>query len=183
MIQSILIPFATILVAEFLDKSQLSILLLATKTKRHLALLLGVCLAFVVVDGTAILFGSVLTTLIPHTMLKVISGGLFLLFGFLSLRQSDEDETKPKIMANPLFTGFLIVFLSEWGDKTQIASTVFATQYKPFFVFVGVLSALFLLSIIAVTFSKVLLHYIHVRNIRQISGILFILLGIFFLFV
>lgn len=182
MLEPIFIPFATILVAEFLDKSQLSVLLLATRTKRHFTLLVGVLLAFLIVDGAAILFGSILTTLVPNIVLKIASGGLFLLFGFLSLKQSGTDEAEAKPMTNPFTSGFLLVFLSEWGDKTQIASAVFATQYKPFFVFIGVMTALLLLSVTAITLSKVLLRYIHVRKIHRISGILFILLGFFFFF-
>jgi Ca2+/H+ antiporter, TMEM165/GDT1 family len=181
--EGIVIPFITILVAEFLDKSQLSVLVLATKTKRHIALFFGVLLAFIIVDGAAILFGSVLTSLVPQYILRYIAGGLFLLFGALSFRDAHEqDNGKTPKLSHPFVTGFAMVFLSEWGDKTQLASALFATRYDPVFVFIGITLALALLSIAAISVSKVLLRYVHVKKIHLISGSLFILLGILFLF-
>lgn len=44
-------------------------------------------------------------------------------------------------------SGFSMIFLSEWGDKTQIASALFATEYDPHMVLTGVMMALFLLSL------------------------------------
>ncbi len=180
--EGILIPFITILVAEFLDKSQLSVLVLATKTKRHIALFFGVLLAFIIVDGAAILFGSFLTSLVPQHILRYIAGGLFILFGVLSLRDANSEDGKTPKLSNPFVTGFAMVFLSEWGDKTQLASALFATRYDPIFVFIGITVALALLSIAAISISKVLLRYVHVKKIHLISGCLFILLGILFLF-
>ena len=45
MIPDVLIPFVTTGLAELGDKTQLSILLLSSKTKKHLELLLGVMAA------------------------------------------------------------------------------------------------------------------------------------------
>jgi len=50
-IEDILIPLVAIAAAELGDKTQISILLLSSKTKKHLQLLLGVMLAFLIVDG------------------------------------------------------------------------------------------------------------------------------------
>ena len=183
MIEAFIIPFVTILFAELFDKSQLAILLLATKTKKYVQLLIGVMTAFFIVDGAAILFGSILTSLITQLWLKIISGILFLFFGILSLKNSEEEETiTTKKMANPLITGFLFVFFSEWGDKTQLASAVFATTYHPFFVFLGVCTALLFLSVMAIFLGGKITNHIRPILIHRIAGILFLLLGILFLF-
>jgi len=55
MIEDILVPLIVTGLAEFGDKTQLSILLLSLRTKKHLYLLLGVMLAFLIVDGVAVL--------------------------------------------------------------------------------------------------------------------------------
>ena len=51
MLQDILIPLIIVGLAELGDKTQLSTLLLASKTERHIQLFLGVILAFLIVDG------------------------------------------------------------------------------------------------------------------------------------
>lgn len=176
------IPFTAILFAELFDKSQLSVLLLASKTKRHAELLLGVFLAFVVVDGLAILLGSVVTQLLPPLVLRLVSGLLFIVFGVMSLRSKEEDETTNTKLTNPVTSGFVLVFFSEWGDKTQLASALFATRYNPIFVFFGVITALFLLSVMAIYIGGLLKKNMKQQTIKKIAGVLFLLIGIFFLF-
>lgn len=181
MLEALFVPFVTILIAEFLDKSQLSVLLLASKTRKHTQLLLGVMLAFLLVDGSAIFFGSFVANLIPEAWLKLISGGLFFLFGILSLRPEKADTKHHSRITHPLIAGFLLVFLSEWGDKTQLASALFATRYPPLMVLGSVLLALFLLSVMAVLLSKVLLKHAEAKMIRKVAGFAFVFLGIIFL--
>jgi len=74
----VLIPLIVIGLAEFGDKTQLSILLLSSKTRKHLHLLLGVMLAFLIVDGAAVLIGS---WIINKKVLTKIAGTLFILMG------------------------------------------------------------------------------------------------------
>lgn len=181
MIYGIFIPFFSILLAELFDKSQLTILLLSTKTKNHFQLFLGTVIAFAVVDGLAILIGSWLTGLIPEQTLRIVSGIAFVIFGILTLRNTDEKERTERIKHGALTAGFLAVFVSEWGDKTQLASAVFATQFQPILVFIGVLSALTLLSLMAVYLGKALAKRIDRVMIGRVSGIAFILLGLYFL--
>ena len=65
MLQDILIPLIVVGLAELGDKTQLSTLLLASKTERHLHLFLGTILAFLIVDGIAILAGEWITHIAP----------------------------------------------------------------------------------------------------------------------
>ena len=54
----ILIPLIVVGLAELGDKTQPTLLLSASKTEKHLHLFLGAMLAFLIVDGTAILAGD-----------------------------------------------------------------------------------------------------------------------------
>ncbi len=182
MIIDVFVPFFTTLITELFDKSQLAILLLATKSKHHLQLLLGAILAFAIVDGSAILIGSWLTHIVPEGMLKLLSGVAFLVFGVLAFRSHREKEHGEQTQKSALAAGFLVVFLSEWGDKTQIASAIFATRYDMLFVFIGVILALFLLSVAAIYVGNVLAKKIERTLISRIISIVFILVGLFFLF-
>jgi putative Ca2+/H+ antiporter (TMEM165/GDT1 family) len=57
-LDEIIIPMLAVGLAEMGDKTQLSILLLSSRTKEYTRLLLGVMLAFLLADGFAILLNS-----------------------------------------------------------------------------------------------------------------------------
>jgi len=179
MLAGILFPFFSILLAELGDKTQLAVLLLASKTKRHFALLIGVLLAFFIVDGTAILTGSWVAGFVPFKTLKILSGIAFLVFGLWILKGHKEDSHEnKKEPRNPFLAGFFLIFLAEWGDKTQIAAGLFAVKYPPLLVLIGTLSALALLSATAVYLGHRILSHIHPRTVSLAAGILFILMGV-----
>lgn len=178
MLADLLIPFITIAIAEFGDKTQLSVLLLSTRTGRHLMLLTGVMSAFLIVDGFAILLGAWLTEIVPESVLKIISGAIFLFFGITTLRDLDGDEDSRTFDDNPFLSGFLVVFLAEWGDKTQIASAIFATQYNPWMVLGGTMLALFMLSSSAIYLGRFILGYINRRTITLVAGLIFMAMGV-----
>jgi len=150
-----MIPLITIAVAELGDKTQISNLLLSLKTKKHLQLLIGTLLAFAIVDGIAILAGTWITTIIPINYLKMISAIVFITIGILMIFSKD-GEGKVIKQGNPFFAAFLIIMLTESGDKTQIATAIFATQYEGIFVFIGTMAALTILSLIALFFGKII---------------------------
>ena len=183
MLEDILIPLAVVGLAELGDKTQLSVLLLSSRTQKHLHLLLGVMLAFLVVDGIAILAGQWITTVLPSGLIKILSGAIFIIFGILILRNKEEEIKSKYYSKGPFYSGFALIFLAEWGDKTQIASGLFATQYNGLMVLIGVMTALFLLSVVAIYLGKFVSSRIEEKTITKIAGILFILIGMsFFLF-
>jgi len=183
MIADIVIPLIIVSLAELGDKTQLSILLLSSKTKKHLQLFLGVMLAFLIVDGFAILMGSWITDIIPEYLLKISSGIIFILFGLLILKSNEERNERRLYPKNPFLSGFLLIFITEWGDKTQIASALFVTKYSAAGVLIGVLTGLAFLSLMAVYLGKFISDKVDRKAMTKISGSLFILMGIlFFLF-
>lgn len=177
MIQDILIPFSTVGLVELGDKTQLAILCLASQTKKYLQLLLGVMLAFVVADGLAILFGDYISKVVPINFLKIGSGIIFIVFGIITLFNSKK-ESKCELK-NPFTSAFSLILISEMGDKTQIAAGLFAAQYNAFLVFIGVIGALMLLSILAVYMGNFIVKKIERRTMSIVAGILFILIGIY----
>jgi putative Ca2+/H+ antiporter (TMEM165/GDT1 family) len=180
-IEDILIPLIAIALAELGDKTQISILLLSSKTKKHLQLLFGVIIAFIIVDGIAVLAGSWITTIIPTNILKIISSAIFIFFGLLMLFKSENEEEKKTYDKNIFLAGFTLIMLTEWGDKTQIAAALFSINYNPIMVLIGTILALSMLSIIAIYFGKIISKRINEKLITKISGIAFIIFGLFFL--
>ncbi len=179
-LEGVLVPLVTIALAEMGDKTQLSILLLSSKTKEYFKLLSGVLLAFLVVDGVAILFGSYITNLVPAHMLKLVSAAVFIGFGILTLRNNKDIEEDDTSFQNPFYSSFTMIFLSEWGDKTQIAAALFAVKYSFWQVLIGVMVALTMLSVIAIYLGRFIAGKIDRSLISKIAGTLFILIGVSF---
>ena len=182
MLEGFFIPFVTIAVAELFDKSQLAILLLASRTKKRAELFFGVVLAFALLTAIAILTGGFLTTLIPESYLRLGSSLLFILFGILTLRQKPEKEEKIERKGSVFVTGFTLIFLSELGDKTQLATILFATRFPPLLVFLGALAALSLLSLAAIQLGRIFNRPEKKEVIEKIAGGLFIAIGVLFFF-
>ncbi|WP_340820713.1 TMEM165/GDT1 family protein [Methanolobus sp. WCC4] len=178
MISDILIPFLLVGLAELGDKTQLAVLVLSTKTRKYSALLAGVMLAFIITDGLAILLGNLIANRIPMDYVRIGAGILFIIFGLTTLLNREEDDDDGSYeLKSPFISGFGLILVSEMGDKTQLASALFATQYEPIFVFIGVILALFLLSSMAVYVGKALMERMNKRTISTAAGILFIVIG------
>lgn len=175
--QSFLVPFVTVGLAELGDKTQLALFCLASRTERRLSLFLGALLAFAINDGLAILLGGLASRVIPLVYVKILAGAIFLGFGLLTLLRAPEEETECEVK-RPFITSFTMIFVSEMGDKTQVATALFAASYNPLAVFLGVMSALGLLSLMAIYLGQFLLSRIDPRIRNYLAGSLFILIGL-----
>ncbi len=182
MLEDFLIPFVTIGLAELGDKTQIAILCLSTQTRRHIILLAGILLAFIITDGIAVGLGNYATEIIPEKYIKIVGGIIFVIFGIVTLLRR-EDEKAECELKNPFLTGFGVIFVSEFGDKTQIAAGLFATKYQPVLVLAGVLLALGILSLMAVYIGKFIMEKVHRRLVSYIAGAVFIIIGIIYLFI
>ena len=81
-------------------------------------------------------------------------------------------------------TIFAAVFVAELGDKTQLATMLFATDkdVSRYTVFFAASAALIFASAIGVLAGSLLAEYINVRYLHYIAGIGFILIGAFTLY-
>ena len=164
--------------AELGDKTQLSVLLLSSKTEKHLHLLFGVILAFLIVDGIAIMAGSWIITIVPIKFVKMASGAIFIIFGLLMLMSRGDDDKNKTLYKNAFLSGFVLIFLTEWGDKTQISAALFATKFNVILVLCGTMIALTILSVMAVYFGKFISERINKKLLTRITGSIFIIMGV-----
>ena len=74
---------------------------------------------------------------------------------------------------------FVAVFLAELGDKTQLATLLFATdkQQSPWLVFLAASAALIVATGIAVLLGNVAARYIEGIPLKLIAGIGFLAIG------
>jgi putative Ca2+/H+ antiporter (TMEM165/GDT1 family) len=79
-----------------------------------------------------------------------------------------------------LLTIFIAVFLAELGDKTQLATVLFAADQKthPMFVFLAAAGALVASTAIAVTVGALAERYLAMIPLKLIAGIGFVAIGL-----
>lgn len=79
-----------------------------------------------------------------------------------------------------LLTAFIAVFIAELGDKTQLATMLFAAdkEVSKLTVFVGASLALILASAIGVLANSAISHYVSAKNLNYFASIGFVGIGI-----
>ncbi|MBK5259288.1 MAG: TMEM165/GDT1 family protein [Thermoanaerobaculia bacterium] len=82
-------------------------------------------------------------------------------------------------MLRAFFTVFVTVFLAEIGDKTQLATMLFASEAKvsKWVIFAGSALALVLAAAIGVMVGAQLERFIAPRTLKMVAGIGFIAIG------
>lgn len=182
MLHIFLLIAATSFIADLGDKTQLTIILLTHKTKRYSMLLCGVMLGFFLGNLVSVITGTFISHILPTNIIKIVSGIVFIIFGLLSLRGSKEEAEKDNLKThNPFIQGFTLIFLSEFGDKSQIVTALFATKYNPTLVLISSMVGLFLISILTIYLSKKLFEKINRKVISLTAGALFIVIGLLFI--
>jgi Ca2+/H+ antiporter, TMEM165/GDT1 family len=172
--------FLLIALAEFGDKSQLVCMTLAAR-HRGLPVVLGAIAAFAILNLLAVLFGAAIAAWLPEWVVTLAVAVLFAAFGIGALRYKDDDndeniEEKP---GHSVFaTTFLLIFLAEFGDKTQIAVAGLGSTTNTAAVWFGATLALASTSLLGVFAGRKLLHRLPLVWIHRVSGAFFILLAI-----
>jgi putative Ca2+/H+ antiporter (TMEM165/GDT1 family) len=179
--------FALIFVAELPDKTAFAALLLATR-KNPFAVFLGAAVAFLIQTLVAVGFGSVLG-LLPHAWVELAAAVLFFAFaGFMWRRDSDPDEApeaggSTESFARAATSSFLVIFIAEWGDLTQLATATLSAQHRePLTIFVSAILALWSVTALAIGLGNRAKRWLRPALLKRIAAIAFVVVGLFFLF-
>jgi len=178
----LLTTFSLIALAEFGDKTQLTVIALSARYDRK-KVFSGVILAFIVVTGLGVLVGEGLLRLVPENFIKIIAGLMFIVFGVLMLRSNEdcEEETNSQVL-NPFISTFSMIAIAEMGDKTQLSAITLSAKYNsPYLVFTGAVLALAAISLIGILAGKKLCEIVPMSKIKLGAGALFIMFGILFI--
>lgn len=150
--------FGVIFLLELPDKTAVAVLLLATR-HRPFPVLLGTAAAFVVQSAIAVFAGS-LFGLLPRLPVRLGAGLLFLAMAALVIRRNRrasrsqeavEIEREERKHRTPILTAFMVVFVAEWGDLTQLATAALQARYRqPLIIFVSATLALWAVSLLAI---------------------------------
>jgi Ca2+/H+ antiporter, TMEM165/GDT1 family len=178
--------FTVIFLLELPDKTALAALLLATR-HRPLPIFLGTAAAFVIQSAVAVLAGS-LFGLLPREPVRIGAGILFLVMAALLVRQNlkkteveeeREVEREEQRHRRPFVTAFIVVFVAEWGDLTQLATAALQARYREaVVVFVAATLALWAVSAIAVGLGNRLGAWIPERPLQFAAAAVMVLVAI-----
>jgi putative Ca2+/H+ antiporter (TMEM165/GDT1 family) len=172
--------FTLIALAEIGDKSQLVCMALAAR-HRHWPVILGATTAFIVLNALAVLFGAGVAAWVPERVTVSMVAVLFGVFGIHALLTQDEgssEETVEQAGHSIFFTTLLLIFVAEFGDKTQIAVAGLASSMPPFSVWLGATLALVLVSVLGVWFGRTVLQRFPLQWLHRLSGVIFVLFAL-----
>lgn len=173
--------FVLIGLAEIGDKSQLVCMALAAR-HRHWPVLFGASLALILLNALAVVFGAGITVIVPEKIAAGIVAALFTGFGihFLRARSDGDSEVISAPTDRSLFmTAFLLIFIAEFGDKTQIAVAGLAVSLSPWPVWAGASAALVLVSCLGVWAGRTILRQLPMQWLHRIGGGVFLLFAVF----
>lgn len=150
--------FAVIFLLELPDKTALATLLMASRL-RPLPVFAGTALAFLIQSVVAVFAGSLLGFL-PRAPVRIVAGLAFVVVAVVLVRRNFRQEAEVERQdvvreerrhRSPLVTAFLVVFVAEWGDLTQLATAALQARYqRPVPVLVASTLALWTVSALAV---------------------------------
>ena len=175
--------FGVIFLAELPDKTAVAALVLATR-HRPLPVFVGTALALVLQSLVAVAAGGLLA-LLPARPVHMSAGLLFLVSAVFMWRREEEEggpadaSAEPEGFRRAFLKSFLVVFVAEWGDLTQLGTAALAARYRaPATVFLAATVALCLVAALAVFLGNRLSTVIHPRHTQRVAAMVFVLLGI-----
>ncbi len=171
--------FIMIFLAEMGDKSQFMAFSLASRYRAR-TVLLGVFFATLISNGAAIFIGTIFGEIINLEIVKALAGVTFLGFGawtLLERREETQDVTVKENLGS--FLSIVSLFaIAEMGDKTQIATAVYAATFNaPFLTLLGVLAGMLLADALGIYMGYRLRDSISIKKLKIVSSMVFFILG------
>jgi Ca2+/H+ antiporter, TMEM165/GDT1 family len=179
--------FPIIFIGELPDKTMFASLVLSTRGRPALVWA-GAAGAFLLHVVIAVTIGVALFHLLPHEVLDAVVAGMFLVGAALAVREAikekkqrqDEEIVEREVASHRrvAVTAFLVIFLAEWGDLTQILTANLAAHYHdPLSVGVGAVLALWAVAGLAVVGGQSLLRFINLFTIRIVTAVVLVALA------
>lgn len=184
--------FSLVFVAELPDKTAMATLLMATRG-RPWPLFIGVAAAFVVQTAVAVVFGDFFGRL-PQRWVHLAAGVLFLIFAYAAWTRDEEADQEKEVTAVERAQGgtgsfwrtagssFLVIFIAEWGDLTQLASASLVARFRaPVTIFTSSVLALWCVTALAIVVGNRAKNIINAAILQKIAAVAFFGVGMYFL--
>lgn len=181
--EAFLTSTAVVALAEIGDKTQLLAIVLATRFKRPLPIILGIL--------GATLANHFLAALVGHSVASVLDGLWFryaIAISFIAMAlwtlipdKLDDEEEKPARFG-AFVTTLIAFFLVEMGDKTQVATVALGAQFSNLFlVTLGTTTGMMIANVPAVFLGNELIKRVPLNVVRTLAALLFLAIGLWLL--
>jgi putative Ca2+/H+ antiporter (TMEM165/GDT1 family) len=181
-LQAFLVAFGVVFIAELPDKTMFATIVLSTRYRRPMAVVIGVTLAMLFHSVLAVAVGEALRRL-PRTPTQFGVAALFLIGGVLLLRGGDDDDDE--VRAAPVHSAWgvigrsaLVIGVAEFGDFTQLATVaIVADRGYAVAVAAGSVAAHAVVAVVAVLAGLWLERRLPVRTVQRCAGVVFMIFG------
>nr|WP_290932959.1 TMEM165/GDT1 family protein [Hyphomonas sp.] len=171
---------AVVALAEIGDKTQLLAILLATRFRAPVPIILGILLATLANHFLAALVGVSAANLLDGEWFRYIIAASFVLMGLWTLIPDKLDDLDDKPTRFGAFLATLIAFfLVEMGDKTQLATIALGARFDQIiWVTAGTTLGMMLANVPAVFLGHELIERVPLNIVRFIAAALFVVIGV-----
>jgi len=179
MTTAFLVSTLVVAIAEIGDKTQLLSLVLAARFRKPLPIIAGIFFATLANHALAALLGEwVRAQFHPDTLRWVLGLSLLAIAGWALKPDKIDAEVKQVGRYGVFLLTFVVFFIAEIGDKTQIATVVLAAQYQALVaVVLGTTLGMMIANVPAVLLGSAMAHRIPLRAVRICAALLFAVLG------
>jgi len=177
--EALLVSTGIVALAEMGDKTQLLALVLATRFKQRLPIVLGILVATLANHLLAGSIGTWLATLVSPAVLRWTVGVSFVTFGLWTLKPDTLEEDRPLPRGGVFLTTLVSFFLIEMGDKTQLATVALAARFGTLVpVVAGTTLGMMIADVPAVWVGEALSRRLNLKYLRWAAAALFVALGL-----
>ncbi len=191
--------FGLIFIAELGDKTQLAVMTQTCKYRTSWPVFFGGSLALTAVTALGVLGGTMLSTWVPESVIRIVAALAFVGMGVLIWREARNPEEDVCALEEDVCTDMsaadassrwclwnwkaftstlMLLFLAELGDKTQLAVLGLASkQTDPWLVFAGGALALAAVTGLGVVGGQQLVKVVPEHLLLKISSIAFVGIG------
>lgn len=178
--EAFLTSTAVVALAEIGDKTMLLAIVLATRFRKPLPIILGILVATLANHGIAAFLGQAVASLLDGLWFRFAVGISFVAMALWTLvpDKLDEDEEPKAPRFGAFITTVVAFFLVEIGDKTQVATIALGAQFQSLLlVTAGTTFGMMLANVPAVYFGHSIVERVSLNVVRIIAALMFLAIG------
>ncbi|MGI2067272.1 TMEM165/GDT1 family protein [Shewanella sp. MF08487] len=170
----------TVAIAEIGDKTQLLALILAARFKNKTAIILGIFLSTLFNHFAAAWIGQwAINWVSPDVARYLVAASFFAIAFWVLIPDKVDVEESRFYKMGPFLATFILFFIAEMGDKTQIATVVLAAKYDSLtMVVAGTTLGMLLANVPVVIAGHFSADKLPMQWIHRGCAVLFALLGV-----
>lgn len=178
--EALLASTFTVAIAEIGDKTQLLALLLAARFKNKTAIILGILLSTLFNHFAAAWLGQwAINWVSPDVARYLVAASFFAIALWVLIPDKVDAEESRFYKMGPFIATFILFFIAEMGDKTQIATVVLAAKYDALaMVVAGTTLGMLLANVPVVIAGHFSAEKLPMKWIYRGCAVLFALLGV-----